>query len=51
MNHWVDRFAPSPTAARMVNHGDVLRRRVRECLERLGRAPNAIATTSTTRAT
>jgi hypothetical protein len=44
MNHWVDGFPPSPVAARAVNRADALRGRVAECVERLGRRPNVIAT-------
>jgi hypothetical protein len=43
LNHWVDRFPPSPRAAGDVNRSTVLQRRIRECRERLGRAPNVIA--------
>jgi hypothetical protein len=43
MNHWVDRFPPSPRAANDVNQAAALQRRARRCHERLGRVPNVIA--------
>ena len=43
MNHWIDRFPPSPRAAADVNQGAVLQRRIDTCRKRLGRTPNVIA--------
>ena len=43
MNHWIDRFPPSPRRNRAVSDRLTLLRRVRSCREALGRAPNLIA--------
>jgi hypothetical protein len=43
MNHWIDRFPPSPSDNREVNDRRKLLGRVRSCRERRGRAPNLIA--------
>ncbi len=43
MNHWVDAFPPSPSAARRVNGAGSLGERVARCRKRLGRGPNLIA--------
>ena len=43
MNHWIDRFPPSPTQNRAVSDRQTLLRRVRSCREALGRPPNLIA--------
>ena len=43
MNHWIDRFPPSPRQNRAVSDRRTLLRRVRSCREVLGRPPNLIA--------
>jgi hypothetical protein len=43
MNHWVDRFPPSPRANREASGRKTLMERIRSCRRRLGRVPNLIA--------
>jgi hypothetical protein len=43
VNHWIDRFPPSPTRNRQASDRSTLLRRVRSCRESLGRQPNFIA--------
>jgi hypothetical protein len=43
MNHWIDRFPPSPARNRAASDSRVLLRRVRSCRDVLGRPPNIVA--------
>ena len=43
MNHWVDRFPPSPSANRRISDRESLLTRVRSCRRRRGAMPNLIA--------
>ena len=43
LNHWVDRFPPSPSANRRISDRESLLTRVRNCRRRRGAMPNLIA--------
>ncbi len=43
LNHWVDRFPPSPSANRRISDRESLLTRVRSCRRRRGAMPNLIA--------
>jgi hypothetical protein len=44
LNHWIDRYPPSPTANRSILREDAILRRVRRCRRERGMLPTLIAT-------